>query len=133
MKRSAGLAIILASVLLSGCATLPETPRSVTEHVFESIRKGNIDAVWNRMSNADKQGVMKDIGGGEAEAKAALAKMYASPGAQFNFVRTKILDETADSATLAVTIYTLPYQRKDQTTVHLVREDGKWLMKEEWK
>lgn len=118
----------LALLAVSGCSKSADTPTAAVSETYDAIQKGDVDAVWQRMSQADRTKFITAIGAKEeGEAKQALSEAFASQA----FHRFTIGDakREGDTATVDVTAFKTPEDADGETqTINLVKENGKWVL-----
>jgi hypothetical protein len=73
------IVLCLSSAMLSGCAMFSENPRKVVLNLYRGVETGDSDAVWSRMSKADRAKFMQAVGvATESEARKTLIESWTS-------------------------------------------------------
>ena len=114
-------------LIVTGCSK-SESPVDAVEKTYSAIQQGDADAVWQRMSQADRTKFMSALGvTAEQEAKQVLQEEFARQ--THHRVTIGEIQRDGDSATVVATMFRTPEDSTGETTtIKLVKEEGRWVL-----
>ena len=125
--RSTALSVSIVLLIVTGFSK-PESPGEAVEKTYSTIHQGDVDTVWQRMSQADRTKFMSALGiTAEQEAKQVLQEEFAKQ--THHRVAIGKVQRDGDSATVVVTMFRDPEDANGETTtIKLSKEGGKWVL-----
>jgi hypothetical protein len=115
-------------LMTSGCSKSTDTPTAAVSETYDAIQKGDVDAVWQRMSQADRSKFTSALGvAEESEGTQALTEALAKQVFhRFTIAEAK---RKGDAATVTVTAFKTDDDADGETrTIKLIKENGKWVL-----
>ena len=127
LLRLSVLTAAIAVLLGAGCSK-PESPGEAVQNAYAASQQGDVDAVWQRMSEADHAKFMSGLGvTDEEDAKQALREEFAEQ--PHHHLTIGDIQTDGDSAIVTATMYRTPDDATGETaTIRLIKENSRWVL-----